>query len=35
MMIASQATKEINPIPIMKVTVVIVTMKCTPDHPQH
>ena len=30
-----EATKEINPTPIMKVTVVIVTMKCTPDHPQH
>ena len=38
MTIASQATKKMNPTPtllIMTVTVVTVTMKCTPDHPKH
>ena len=37
MMIASQATKEMNPTPtflIMTVTVVSVTIKSTPDHPK-
>ena len=38
MTIASQTTKEMNPILtllIMKVKVVTVTMTCTPDHPKH